>query len=61
MTHSFSTTEEIRLSALRYAEQQVQSEYVSRQGIQISAPYTAEQLIESAKKIEAYLTELSED
>lgn len=48
---------EARLSALMYAEAAARSQVAYRNGEHVQAGFSADDLIEAAKKIEAYLTE----
>lgn len=50
--------EEIRLSALRYAEAVLQSRTTHSQGIVHTANITAEELVTSARVIESYIAGL---
>lgn len=50
-----TSDEEIRLSALRYAEVALQSRVVQSAGVTVTATFTAEELVASAKVIESYI------
>lgn len=55
MAEQFESLNQTRTTALYLAQGVVQSRLVDRQGTSMTSPYTAEQLVDAAKTIEAYI------
>ncbi|QIG57887.1 hypothetical protein SEA_PAULODIABOLI_200 [Microbacterium phage PauloDiaboli] len=55
MAQPFESRTQARTTALYLAQNVLQSRLAERQGVSISAPYTADELVDEAKTIEGYI------